>query len=108
MSDSNTHQVGPDPAIPTPLAGSAYFLRQEADAMQSVYEMFDEHDPDELARIAKFRGAANEIDRLHMVAQTAHDRLLRGDSDKEILEILAGAWRDRTDMPNNSDEGHSK
>ena len=37
----------------------------------------------------------SEIDRLLNIAQQAHDRLLRGDSDKELLIILEAAWKER-------------
>lgn len=36
-----------------------------------------------------------EIDRLLNIAQQAHDRLLRGDSDKELLIILESTWKER-------------
>lgn len=39
---------------------------------------------------------AAESYRLEMVCQSAHDRLLRGDSDKELLAILEEAWKGRS------------
>ena len=38
---------------------------------------------------------AAESYRLEMICQSAHDRLLRGDSDKELLAILEAAWKER-------------
>lgn len=38
---------------------------------------------------------AKEINRLMTICQTAHDRLLRGDQDAELLAILEAAWKDR-------------
>lgn len=35
---------------------------------------------------------ANEIDRLINIATQAHDRLLRGHNDLEIMKILESAW----------------
>jgi len=39
---------------------------------------------------------AAESYRLEMICQSAHDRLLRGDSDKELLAILEEAWKGRS------------
>lgn len=39
--------------------------------------------------------AEYEITRLQTIVSHAHDRLLRGDSDKELLDILELAWKDR-------------
>ncbi|MFC7302577.1 hypothetical protein [Cognatiluteimonas weifangensis] len=39
------------------------------------------------------RGAADEIERLEMICVSAHDRLLRGDEDAELLAILEKAWK---------------
>ena len=39
---------------------------------------------------------AAESYRIEMVCQSAHDRLLRGDSDKELLAILEEAWKGRS------------
>ena len=36
--------------------------------------------------------AAREIERLLAICQNAHDRLLRGDDDSELLAILEQAW----------------
>lgn len=36
-----------------------------------------------------------EIKRLQSIAQQAHDRLLRGDDDNELLSILEAAWKQR-------------
>jgi len=36
--------------------------------------------------------AAREIERLMAICQNAHDRLLRGDDDSELLAILEQAW----------------
>lgn len=33
-----------------------------------------------------------EIYRLKIICQSAHDRLLRGDDDRELLALLAQAW----------------
>ena len=38
---------------------------------------------------------AAESYRLEMICQNAHDRLLRGDTDKELLVILEEAWKGR-------------
>lgn len=38
---------------------------------------------------------AAESYRLEMICQSAHDRLLRGDTDKELLAILEEAWKGR-------------
>ena len=38
---------------------------------------------------------AAESYRLEMICQNAHDRLLRGDTDKELLAILEEAWKGR-------------
>ena len=38
---------------------------------------------------------AAESYRLEMICQSAHDRLLRGDTDKELLVILEEAWKGR-------------
>ena len=34
-----------------------------------------------------------EIDRLKRICETTHDRLLRGDSDKELLAMLQEGWQ---------------
>ena len=39
--------------------------------------------------------AVAENDRLAMICQSAHDRLLRGDSDGQISDILAASWKDK-------------
>ena len=39
---------------------------------------------------------AAESHRLEMICQSAHDRLLRGDTDKELLAILEEAWKGRS------------
>jgi hypothetical protein len=36
-----------------------------------------------------------EIDRLLGIITMAHDRLLRGDDDKELLDLLAAGWSER-------------
>ena len=36
-----------------------------------------------------------EIDRLVGIITQAHDRLLRGDSDKELLDLLETGWSER-------------
>lgn len=41
----------------------------------------------------QLRDGADEIVRLMNIAQQVHDRLLRGDSDKELLAILAESWK---------------
>jgi len=38
---------------------------------------------------------ATESYRLEMICQNAHDRLLRGDTEKELLAILEDAWKGR-------------
>jgi hypothetical protein len=38
---------------------------------------------------------AAESYRLEMICQNAHDRLLRGDTEKELLAILEDAWKGR-------------
>jgi len=38
---------------------------------------------------------AAESYRLEMICQSAHDRLLRGDTEKELLAILEDAWKGR-------------
>lgn len=38
---------------------------------------------------------AREIERLLAICQNAHDRLLRGDDDSELLAILEQAWSAR-------------
>ena len=38
---------------------------------------------------------AAECYRLEMICQNAHDRLLRGDTEKELLAILEDAWKGR-------------
>ena len=64
--------------------------------------------PDQSARIAelelqvaelhdKLDKADAEIDRLSTIHQTTHDRLLRGDNNKELLECLRGGWIDSRD-----------
>ncbi len=50
------------------------------------YAQTDREDRDRLALAA-------EIDRLKEICQTAHDRLLRGDSDAELMELLATSWQ---------------
>jgi hypothetical protein len=39
------------------------------------------------------RECLDEIVRLTNIAEQVHDRLLRGDSDKELLELLATTWQ---------------
>ena len=39
---------------------------------------------------------AAESHRLEMICQDAHDRLLRGDSDKDVMAILEEAWKGRS------------
>lgn len=41
----------------------------------------------------KLESAALEIVRLRAICVTAHDRLLRGDSDDELLKHLQAAWK---------------
>lgn len=36
--------------------------------------------------------AAEELDRLRAICTAAHDRLLRGDDDRELLALLATGW----------------
>lgn len=38
------------------------------------------------------REAADEIERLRAICVSAHDRLLRGDDDRELLALLATGW----------------
>jgi len=38
------------------------------------------------------RDAALEIAALKQIATNVHDRLLRGDSDSELLELLSSTW----------------
>lgn len=48
------------------------------------------------AKICRYRAiceASDEIDRLRNIAQQVHDRLLRGDSDQELL-----AWLDQANI----------
>lgn len=40
--------------------------------------------------------AADEIERLQQIIVSVENRLLRGDSDKELIDILSTAWN----MPN--------
>lgn len=42
---------------------------------------------------------ADEVNRQRGICVSAHDRLLRGDSDAEILAILSNSW-DSTLAPN--------
>ena len=39
--------------------------------------------------------AARDIERLACICENAHDRLLRGDDDSELLAILEQAWNAR-------------
>jgi hypothetical protein len=39
---------------------------------------------------------ATEIDRLSKIIVQAHDRLLRGDDDKELLALLETGWGERS------------
>jgi hypothetical protein len=39
-----------------------------------------------------------EVDRLLGICTAAHDRILRGDSDRELMDLLATAW----DVPPNA------
>jgi hypothetical protein len=39
------------------------------------------------------RECLDEIVRLTHIAEQVHDRLLRGDSDKELLELLETTWQ---------------
>jgi hypothetical protein len=63
--------------------GSVQALRVAA-AMSYVKP--DREDRDRLALAA-------EIDRLKEICQTAHARLLRGDSDADLLELLETSWQ---------------
>lgn len=38
---------------------------------------------------------AKEIKRLQEICQNTHDRLLRGDSDVELMEMLEKAWKEK-------------
>jgi hypothetical protein len=38
----------------------------------------------------------NEIKRLRMICQHAHDRLLRGAPDNDLLLILEKSWKEKT------------
>lgn len=51
---------------------------------------------DELDRqTAEFARLLAEVYRLRMLCQTAHDRLLRGDSDRALLDMLETAWTEK-------------
>ena len=39
------------------------------------------------------RKLERERDEARKICQLAHDRILRGDNDREILDILAKGWR---------------
>lgn len=52
----------------------------------------DDCDP-ELCHADFARKLERERDEAQRACQLAHDRLLRGDNDREILDILAKGWR---------------
>lgn len=36
-----------------------------------------------------------QIDSLREICTNVHDRILRGDSDKELMELLEAAWKNK-------------
>ena len=63
----------------SPLTAEVEHLRHCLERQQASYER--ERDIDQA-----------EIERLRALCVAAHDRLLRGDDDSELLELLATAW----------------
>lgn len=49
-----------------------------------------------------------EIDRLLSIITQTHDRLLRGDSDKELLDLLETGWTNRPNvkLTGSNDDGN--
>lgn len=71
-----------------PLIGSELPLVERLRKMQGVGDY-------QLAALMDGVGpqAADEIERLLAICTTVHDRLLRGDDDKELLGALEQAWK---------------
>ena len=53
-----------------------------------------DHEPDgcPAVQMRDISALLNEVDRLKLLCQTVHDRLLRGESDAKLLERLETAW----------------
>ncbi len=64
-------------------------LEAERDALKMTNQILDETARGYLADRSESR---QECERLRLLCQSAHDCLLRGDEDKELLEMLEQAW----------------
>ena len=67
-------------------------LRSDLDEQCRIIGMSGER---ELSYLAQIGTMQREITRLRNIAQSAHDRLLRGDSDAELCALLATAWSEQ-------------
>ena len=59
-------------------------LERKSDRLQELWRERDE--------------ARAEVARLQRICESVHDRLLRGDQDRELLALVAGAWRRNAEL----------
>lgn len=59
-------------------------LTRKSDRLQELWRERDE--------------ARAEVERLQRICEALHDRLLRGDQDRELLALVAGAWRHKAEV----------